>query len=70
MESDYESTIWKSLLFTGMGLTAVATIIALNRWASLEMIGSLHRITWRKTKSVKKLWFMKRFLSELTIWLF
>jgi len=30
-ESDYESTIWKSLILTGMGLTAVATIIALNR---------------------------------------
>lgn len=30
-ESDYEATIWKSLLITGMGLTAVATIIALNR---------------------------------------
>jgi hypothetical protein len=31
LESDYESTIWKSLLFTGFGLTAVATILALNR---------------------------------------
>lgn len=31
LENDYESTIWKSLLFTGMGLTAVATILALNR---------------------------------------
>ena len=30
MESDYESKIWHSLVITGLGLTAVATILALN----------------------------------------
>ena len=30
LESDYESKIWHSLLITGIGLTAVATMLALN----------------------------------------
>ena len=30
-DSDYESTIWRSLVFTGLGLTAVATILALQK---------------------------------------
>eukprot|EP00093_Oithona_nana_P004906 04906.XXX_102426_101393_1 [CDS] Oithona nana genome sequencing. len=31
MQSDYEGKLWRSLVFTGMGLTAIATLLALQR---------------------------------------
>ena len=31
MQSDYESTIWRSLLITGIGLTTIAAIVSLQR---------------------------------------
>ncbi len=31
MESDYEGALWKSAIVAGVGLTAIATILALQR---------------------------------------
>ena len=31
MQHDYEGKIWRSLVLTGMGLTAIATLLALQR---------------------------------------
>ena len=51
MQHDYEGKIWRSLVITGMGLTAIATLLALQRSSWEKKTGKNRKN--RKTKNQK-----------------
>ena len=50
MQHDYEGKIWRSLVITGMGLTAIATLLALQRSSWEKKTGKKQKKQENKSK--------------------